>query len=163
LSRRTVAVTIAVALGLAGCGGSGGDGGGLSADAYGARLHALVVPLFASLKQVSAAQSSSDLTGALHSSQASVEAGIKALSGLEPPSGAQAANDELLSALRTYEATIEKTRRALENGSTAAIQTQIAAYNTQSRTFGQELIDVKQKLDDAGIQVGAPSASTSAG
>ena len=93
----------------------------------------------------------------------SVSAAINTLDAIDPPAEAQAANDELLSALRGYQATIRATRHALAGGSESEVQTQIAAYNTDSRTFGQELIDVKQKLDDAGIEVGAPNASTTAG
>jgi hypothetical protein len=159
--RRLAAALAALALAAGGCGGSGDSG--LAPDAYGQRLHALVVPLFASLKQVSAADSGPRVARALRGSEVSVSAAITTLDGIDPPAEAQGANDELLGALRGYEATIRATRRALANGSESEVQTQIAAYNTDSRTFGQELIDVKQKLDDAGIEVGAPSASTSAG
>ncbi len=153
-------VGVAALLGLAGCGGSAGTTGtGLSPDAYGARLHSLVVPLFASLKQVGAAQSSGDLAKALRTSQVSVEAGIRTLSAIDAPAEAEEANAELLAALRSYETTIDATRHAVAHATTARLQTQIAAYNTRSRTFGQELIDVKQKLDSAGIHVSRPAAS----
>jgi hypothetical protein len=156
-----VSLCLALLAGVVGCGGS--SEGGLSPTAYGARLHSVIVPLFASLKQLSAAPSGSGLTRALRSSEVSVEAGIRALSGIDPPAAADAANDELVSALRDYESTIQATRRALAHGSPAEIQTRIAAYNTDSHTFGQELIDVKQKLDAAGIEVGTPATTTTGG
>ncbi len=143
-----------MAAAVVGACGSGEPGDALSATAYGQRVHTVVLPLFASLKAVGAAKSADSVRQALRTSETSVRAGIHALRRITPPSAAADANEELLSALDDYEAALEKTETALAHGSSADVQGQIASYDTQSRAFGSVLVDVAQKLRDAGIQVG---------
>ncbi len=147
---------------LGACGGSGSSDA-LSPDAYGQKVHRVVLPLFASLKAVGAAKSPTGLRHALRTSERSVQSGIDILEGVDPPSVASDANDELLGALNDYEATLKTTERTLAGGSPNEVQAQIAAYETGSRAFGSELVDVSQKLGDAGIHVGPAGAIETGG
>ncbi len=154
---RAVALGLAVAVPasalLVACGGPGED------ERYGDSFTDVAQPLTAELidlgNAVGVATSREQISAALGRADEALGTARDGFAGLDPPDAAADAQAELLAAIERFEREVGDTRAALRDGSDRAVGRALQDFNTESRSFAAQLGEIGQRLEDAGIPLGA--------
>jgi hypothetical protein len=153
IRRPIVAALAIVALALAGCGDDGGGG----SDDYASQLTAEMQSLGGDLSTLgamaSSSQSEEELVSTLDQAHQNIQDSIATIQGLEPPSDAQQAQDDLIQALEDFDAAIVRTRDAVDSGDFGAVQ----QFPADAQTFASDISEVVQEYQDAGVAIRPPS------
>lgn len=152
---RAVALGLAVAVpALTACGGPSED------ERYGDAFTDLARPLTAELidlgNAVGVATSRKQISAALGRTDEALATARGGFAGLDPPSAAAGAQAELVAAIGRFEREAARTRSALRYGSDREVGRALKDFNARSRSFAAKLGEIGQRLEDAGIPLGAP-------
>ncbi len=149
-SRKIHAVAGFLAVGalVAGC------GGGLSEDEYREEVEGVLTPLGEELQTIGSETSSQTtaegVADGLGEAEGALETGVTDLEELEPPDDLQEPHDALVTAVSDFEEATASAREGAESGDLEAVATE---YVTAATDFQQELTDVVQQFQDAGLEL----------
>lgn len=155
---RAVALGLAVAVPasalLTACGGPSEE------ERYGERFTDVARPLTAELidlgNAVGVATSRRQIGAALGRADDALATARDGFAALDPPAGAAEAQAELLAAIKRFEREVDVARAALRSDGDRATGRALQDFNAQSRSFAAQLGEIGQRLEDAGIPLGAP-------
>ena len=153
-----LALAATALLATAGCGGGdSGDSNQLSKGEYSQKLKDTLEPLGTELQDIGSkvrqAGSTQELADSVKSAEDQIQRSIDELKSIQPPSEAESANDALISALDTFNAALKKLSDAAGSDNTAEILTTASQLPGAVEALQSKLDDVKNQLEDAGIDV----------
>lgn len=151
---RAVALGLAVAVpALVACGGASEE------ERYGDSFTDVARPLTSELidlgNAVGVATSRKQISAALGRADGALATARDGFGALDPPDAAADAQAELLAAIERFEREVDATRSALRDDGERAVGRALQDFNTESRSFAAKLGEIGQRLEDAGIPLGA--------
>jgi flagellar hook-associated protein FlgK len=145
-----------------GCGGDDDDSGSeeaLSKEEYASQVRDTLEPLGNELQQIGDAVRSSDnqqeLADSVQSAEDELQQSIDQLESLQPPSEAEGANDALINALSGFQGALKELSDAAESEEATQVIETAAKLPAAAQQLQSRLNDVRQQLEDAGIDVGS--------
>jgi DNA repair exonuclease SbcCD ATPase subunit len=155
----------ATALVAAGCGdddgGDSGSNGALSNEDYASEVRDVLEPLGSELQRIGdtvrASESQQELADSVRSAEDRLQQSIDELESLEPPSDAEAAHQELIGALTDFQGSLNELSSAADAEDTAEVIQSASRLPGAAQELQSRLNEVRQQLEDAGIDVGGAS------
>ena len=160
---RAVALGLAVAVPasamLVACGGASEE------ERYGDSFTDVARPLTSELidlgNAVGVATSRKQISAALGRAEGALETARDGFGELDPPDAVTDSQAELLAAIKRFEREVDATRSALRDDDDRAVGRALQDFNAESRSFAAKLGEIGQRLEDAGIPLGAAPTSGS--
>lgn len=131
-----------------------GCGGGLSEEEYQDEVEGVLTPLGDELQTIGTETSRQTtpegVAEGLGEAEAALETGVADLEEIEPPDNLQEPHDALVDAVSTFEQATADARTGAEEGELEAVATE---YVTAATDFQQEVTEVVQQFEDAGLEL----------
>lgn len=153
---------------VAGCGGSDSTDGSstdaLSEDAYAEQVTTIVTSFATSFQalgtEISSANDPAQLSDGLNQAEAGIQGAIDDLDALQPPAGAEQAQEQLIGALEGFSTELSKLGDAVDSGDKNATKAAVAGLQSASLQFQSDLSEAQTSFDDAGITLGPGGTTT---
>jgi len=143
---------------VAGCGDGDDSDGALSKEEYASEVTDILDPLGNELSEIGdavrASENVQELADSVQSAEDQLQRSIDELESLEPPSEADAANDALIDALSGFQGALNELSDAAQDEDTAEVIGSATQLPAAAQQLQSQLDDVRQQLEDAGIDVG---------
>jgi hypothetical protein len=153
---RTLAITAtSLLIALAGCGGGsdngGGDSGGTSAADYTKQVQTIFNDFKAQVSEaqssLSSAKTNADRADGLGQMRTAFSDIAGKIDSLDPPSGAQDAQDKLVTVVKTGATDIGKVETAIKNNDVSGIQDSLTKIQTDSTDAGTALDNLEKAVE----------------
>jgi hypothetical protein len=156
---RIVAVLAALLLSaglVAACGGSDDK------EEYASQVEDVLNPLGTELQslgdELSASTDPDQLAQGIGEAEDTIDQGISDLEAITPPEGVEQVNEDLISALQSFNDELASVRKAAESGDLEQLQKEALALPDAAVQFQADLSDIQQAAIDAGVPIEPPDA-----
>jgi hypothetical protein len=111
--------------------------------------------------ELSSSSDPEQLASGIGDAEETIDQGISDLEAIEPPEGVEQVNEDLISALETFNGELAAVREAAESGDLQDLQKEALALPDAAVEFQQQLTDIQQAAIDAGVPIEPPDGEGS--